>query len=80
MGSEEADANFASVICNNFQWATLLAAEQVMPPRAAPHRPAAHSQLRLLLTQCLRLQMEVRAALEHSWLCSRTRVGVGVTL
>ena len=35
MGSEEADANFASVICNNFQWATLLAAEQVMRPRTA---------------------------------------------
>ena len=32
MGSEEADANFASVICNNLQWATLLAAEQVLLP------------------------------------------------
>ena len=32
MGSEQADADFASAMCNNFQWATLLAAEQVPPP------------------------------------------------
>ncbi len=31
LGSEQADANFASAMCNNFQWATLLAAEQVCP-------------------------------------------------
>lgn len=30
LGSPEADANFASVMCNNFQWATVLAAEQVL--------------------------------------------------
>ena len=44
MGSEEADANFASVICNNFQWATLLAAEQVLLPRTTSWlASAAHS-------------------------------------
>ncbi len=32
LGSEQADANFASAMCNNFQWATLLAAEQVCYP------------------------------------------------
>ena len=31
LGSEQADANFAAAMCNNFQWATLLAAEQVHP-------------------------------------------------
>ena len=30
MGSAQADATFASVVCNNFQWATMLAAEQVL--------------------------------------------------
>lgn len=29
MGSVQADATFASVFCDNFQWATMLAAEQV---------------------------------------------------
>ncbi len=29
MGTAQADATFASVVCKNFQWATMLAAEQV---------------------------------------------------
>ena len=29
MGSAQADVTFASVLCKNFQWATMLAAEQV---------------------------------------------------
>ena len=31
MGSEAADANFRTAMCDNFQWATMLAAEQARP-------------------------------------------------
>ena len=36
LGSEQADAKFAFAMCNNFQWATLLAAEQACPLTEAP--------------------------------------------
>ena len=80
MGSEEADANFASVICNNFQWATLLAAEQVMLPSATSPPVSLPLQLHLCAlakhckpqdaTKSLRSVNSLLAALSHAIMVS----------
>ena len=71
MGSEETDANFASVICNNFQWATLLAAEQVLLPRTTSWlASAAHSRCACRTMQASNVKMKAPAALERFWLLS----------